>query len=531
MKKVSKQFAAFIIVVGLCLFLEPSNIYASVFNFEECGIKSLYLNDDQLVVITEKGIRNSELVDQDVLDELVEKFDSSGAILRAKQKDGDYEISILSSSDRRLLSNSMTQQQIEEFAESKEEIYMEDDPNANSSVVSGDYYQLIRSTFSYNDTDYLLYEDGVCTFVLFDYVKMSAKNREKILDRTVFEIEYSDAIMDGLTGESEGESESMDFYEPLYKTISIMEICIGILCVLCVAWVFVDLYRNTKITNSRIAFSGGTKEYSRIPIKIRTNRNLVWYYISIYFRYPLEMIFIVFLAIMAFGNNDVTIYLIKDTAISLLFICLYAIVLTKQRMGYYALILLTALETMTICLLLLMTNEPIGFVRLLLCILSFVLWMLPQLVYYHRRREIWLGEEQLISIRDLPKEAGTNGNKMNSYAFSNTEYTMDHTSEPQNLHSQQQVFPTGLSGFSVDSNGQKKSGSFVPSFSITDTPANAVDKNSPWSLEDTLADLSKDTGQLKDEQFNEIRKWKGLMDEGIITEEEFAAKKRDLLGL
>ena len=35
----------------------------------------------------------------------------------------------------------------------------------------------------------------------------------------------------------------------------------------------------------------------------------------------------------------------------------------------------------------------------------------------------------------------------------------------------------------------------------------------------------------KDEAFEEIRKYKALLDEGIITEEEFAAKKKELLGL
>ena len=33
------------------------------------------------------------------------------------------------------------------------------------------------------------------------------------------------------------------------------------------------------------------------------------------------------------------------------------------------------------------------------------------------------------------------------------------------------------------------------------------------------------------EQVNELRKWKELLDDGVITEEEFNQKKKQLLGL
>ncbi|MCM3454386.1 SHOCT domain-containing protein [Heyndrickxia oleronia] len=51
-------------------------------------------------------------------------------------------------------------------------------------------------------------------------------------------------------------------------------------------------------------------------------------------------------------------------------------------------------------------------------------------------------------------------------------------------------------------------------------------------IENILANKNSSTGpQVQTGSADEIRKFKELLDEGIITEEEFAAKKKELLGI
>nr|WP_259549284.1 SHOCT domain-containing protein [Heyndrickxia oleronia] len=51
-------------------------------------------------------------------------------------------------------------------------------------------------------------------------------------------------------------------------------------------------------------------------------------------------------------------------------------------------------------------------------------------------------------------------------------------------------------------------------------------------IENIIANKNSSTGpQVQTGSADEIRKFKELLDEGIITEEEFAAKKKELLGL
>ena len=45
------------------------------------------------------------------------------------------------------------------------------------------------------------------------------------------------------------------------------------------------------------------------------------------------------------------------------------------------------------------------------------------------------------------------------------------------------------------------------------------------------AEQASDAGPLEDDAINDLRKYKALLDEGILTQEEFDAKKKQLLSL
>lgn len=257
---------------------------------------------------------------------------------------------------------------------------------------------------------------------------------------------------------------------------TVFGVLLCIMCAACLVIHFLDIKNNNMIKNDEVGYLGSKEQYYHLPIQNRTNYGIGWYIVNAYIIFPIGMallVFIIFACLYLGLNVFVFPYFTMET---ISFIVFYILVLAKRKSAFFSILIIHFMIASTICFNVITRLDTIHVIlRVLCCMICFAVWVLPNYIYYFRRKSIWLGDTTT-SFR----HENTNGSET-PYMLRNEEY---------------QDFKT-------------------------ETPVRIL----PAEHEKTIRT------NISSSEMEQVRKWKQLYDEGVITEAEYLEKRNQLLGL
>ena len=530
MNKMHKIIVFIALVLALCIALNnDTSVFASssFYDLSEYGIESVHINDEY-IVITDKEEHNTDLLTEDAMDYVHGLLDEGINCLYAISPNMNYEISIIPIiKGERVNLNDCSEAELEELKAYLKENFSEEGINVTPQTIKTDRGIFCVMEFNADNKTVLEYYDGSLYYVLRDYSHMGPPARKKTLEGFINGIKVGNqssyitvSELKSIDDSDETDSGESWYYRTFlfayYTTLAIG----GLVLALCIALLIYDYNGSGEITNRDIGYRGSFKNYYRLKVEDRTNRRLGWYHFCMYFRFPLGVI--TALSIVVAYERNVPYFetdavpLLSDVINVILFVSLYIVAATKRRASFFALMMISVLEAVdlaiqTIC------QSYYGYWGILIFILALAVWIVPNFIYFIHRKNIWLGDSYNNHLERTLK-----------FYDENSDVFVDRTDSVINSGVRQRVREP------VNSTNQ------VYKTNTVNTSNQAYNANSDNSSSQVYSINNENTarpsgtnrpGGLSDDTMDQIRKWKELYDSGIVTESEFAQKKKEILGL